>query len=108
MSIDQRNHFRVPGPFDGMRVGLLETPVRIYDLSEGGCFVSALYEGKPGETLTLKIELPFEGWVKVKCETLYNRSEFGFAVRFIEVSEHAQAMLSSVVEKRRRQALATG
>src|SRR6185312_13037771 len=107
MSEDQRQHFRVPGPFDGFRIGMLETPVRVYDLSEGGCFVSSLYEGKPGEVIELKIELPYEGWVKVKGETLYNKDEFGFAVRFTDVTEHARAALSSIVHKRRRLAQKT-
>jgi hypothetical protein len=102
---DQRQHFRVPGPFDGFRIGMLETPVRIYDLSEGGCFVSSLYAGVPGEVLTLKIELPHEGWIKVEGETLYDRTDFGFAVRFVNPTEHARTALAAVVEKRRRLAL---
>ena len=102
---DQRQHFRVPGPFDGFRIGLLETPVRIYDLSEGGCFVSSLYASVPGEVLTLKIELPHEGWIKVEGETLYDRTDFGFAVRFVNLTEHARAALAGVVQKRRRLAL---
>jgi hypothetical protein len=45
ISIDDRRHYdRVAGPFDGRRVGALETPVRIYDLSEGGCFINASHE----------------------------------------------------------------
>ena len=84
---------------------MLETPVRIYDLSEGGCFVSSLYAGKPGEVLTLKIELPHEGWIKVEGETLYDRTDFGFAVRFVNPTEHARTALAAVVEKRRRLAL---
>ena len=108
MNQDQRQHFRVPGPFDGFRIGLLETPVRIYDLSEGGCFVSSLYAGVPGEIVTLKIELPHEGWIKIQGETLYDRAGFGFVVRFLDVTDHARAGLRGVVEKRRRLALRAG
>jgi len=105
---EQREYFRVAGPFDGFRIGLLETPVRIFDLSEGGCFVTSLYEASPGETLVLKIELPHEGWIKVEGETLYNRPEFGFAIRFTTMSDHARDALSAVVHKRRRLALKAG
>jgi hypothetical protein len=96
---ENRRHLRVFGPFDGRRVGLIETPVRIYDLSEGGCFVTSLYDGLPGERLVLAIQLPYEGWIKVEGETLYNRSEFGFAVRFTKVSDRARTALASVVHK---------
>jgi hypothetical protein len=99
MTKEKRKFRRVPGPFDGRRIGLLETPVRIYDLSEGGCFVTSLYDGMPGEQLTLAIQLPYEGWIKVEGQTLYNRPEFGFAVQFTKVSEHARGALARVVHK---------
>jgi hypothetical protein len=99
MTVENRRYRRVAGPFDGKRIGLIETPVRIYDLSEGGCFVTSLYDGAPGERLTLSIHLPYEGWIKVEGETLYNRPEFGFAVRFTSVSDHARKALASVVHK---------
>ncbi len=35
-TVDRRASDRVPGPFDAWRVGTLETPVRIYDISLGG------------------------------------------------------------------------
>jgi PilZ domain len=108
MGEDEREHFRVPGPFDGVRTGLLETPVRIFDLSEGGCFVTSLYEGRRGETLVLKIELPHEGWIEVQGETLYNKSGFGYAVRFTSVTPRAQEALASVVERRRKLAQRAG
>jgi len=84
---NRRQHDRVPGPFDGRRVASLSTPVRIYDLSEGGCFVTSLHEQQPGIRFALEIELPYEGWIKVKAETLYVRPGFGFAVRFTEMTQ---------------------
>jgi len=99
---EERQHFRVPGPFDGLRIGLLETPVQIFDLSEGGCFVNSLYEASPGETLVLEIELPHEGWIKVEGEALYNRPGFGFAVRFTALGDEAREAIASVVQVHRR------
>jgi hypothetical protein len=89
----RRAHPRVAGPFDGRRVGALETPVQLFDLSLGGCFINSLHEQKIGITLVLKIELPGEGWITVKAQTLYRRDEFGFAVRFIEMSKDASVRL---------------
>jgi hypothetical protein len=89
----RRAHPRVAGPFDGRRVGALETPVQLFDLSLGGCFINSLHEQKIGIKLVLKIELPGEGWITVKAETLYRRDEFGFAVRFIDMSKDASVRL---------------
>ena len=70
---DRRASDRVPGPFDAWRVGILETPVRIYDISTGGCFVHAMHEQEPGVVVMLKIQLPEGEWIDVKAETLYRR-----------------------------------
>jgi hypothetical protein len=80
---NRREHERFPGPFDGRRVAALETPVRIYDLSRGGCFITSLHEQQPGIVMTLRIDLPREGWVTVTAETLARQNEFGYAVRFV-------------------------
>ena len=89
----RRKYDRIPGPFDGRRVGLLETPIRLYDLSLGGCFVNSLHDQKEGTTLVLKIDLPHEGWITTKAETVYRRLGFGFAVRFVDMTPEAAACL---------------
>ena len=86
MTNEQRRHVRIPGPFHGVRVGLLDAPVTIYDLSEGGCFVNCLTAPpEPGRHLVLKIDLPEEGWICLKAEVRYAKPEFGFAVSFVDV-----------------------
>jgi len=96
---ERRQHDRVAGPFDGRRVGLLHTPVQLYDLSEGGCFVNSLHEQQPGIAVVLEIELPAEGWIRVKCETLYAKPGFGFAVRFVELAEGVSVRLERGLKK---------
>ena len=95
----RREHPRVAGPFDGRRVGALETPVQLSDLSRGGCFINSLYEQQPGIALVLKIDLPSEGWITVKAETLGWRNEFGFAVRFVEMREEAAVRLERALQQ---------
>ena len=58
---NRRESDRVPGPFDAWRVGFLHTPVRIYDISLGGCFVHAMHEQMPGVIVMLQIQLPGRG-----------------------------------------------
>jgi hypothetical protein len=96
---DRREHDRVPGPFDGLRVDLLDTPVRIYDLSKGGCFVHSMHEQTIGIPVTLKIDLPFEGWITVEAEVVYRKDGFGFAVRFQKMDAATTAQLSRSVDK---------
>jgi hypothetical protein len=67
--------------------------------------VTSLYDGTPGEQLTLKIQLPSVGWITVDGETLYNRPDFGFAVRFTTMSEEARSAVVSVVESLGKQPL---
>jgi hypothetical protein len=96
-TIDRRRHYRVAGPFDGFRVGLLETPMVIFDLSRGGCFVNSVHEQKPGVRFVMKIELPYVGQIRVKVETLYRRTGFGFAVRFVEMNEETASRLDQAL-----------
>jgi hypothetical protein len=96
---DRRQHVRVPGPFDGRRLGVIPIEVRIYDLSQGGCFVNSMHEQKAGVVIVLEIDVPGEGWIRVKGKTLYAKPEFGFAVRFVEMTEE----LSMRIEQALRQ-----
>jgi hypothetical protein len=101
-SRENRKTHRVTGPFDGCRVGLIETPLLIYDLSEGGCFVNSLYDTPVGQRISLRLTLPYEGTVTVQAETVYGRPGFGFAVRFVDVSHETYACLRSSLNKLRQ------
>jgi hypothetical protein len=96
---DRREHRRFPGPFDGRRVGALDTPIRIYDLSRGGCFITSLHEQQPGIRMTLHIELPNDGTVTVTAETLPRQNDFGFAVRFVEIDPESVARLERALKR---------
>jgi hypothetical protein len=93
----RRRYERVAGPFDGYRVGPIETPVQIFELSLGGCFVNSIDEQQVGSTLVLKIDLPQEGWITVNAETVY-RHQFGFAVRFVDVDVQTGARLLRTID----------
>ena len=95
---DRRASERVPGPFDAWRIGFLETPVRIFDISLGGCFVHAMHEQERGVVMMLKIQMPDEGWIEVKAETLYRRPGFGFAVKFIDMTPETEQRLARALD----------
>jgi hypothetical protein len=90
------------GPFDGCRGGVLDTPLLIYNLSEGGCFVNSLYDTPVGQRLVLRISLPNEGIVTIDAETVYVQPGFGFAVRFVDVSDETRAILGLSLDKLRQ------
>jgi hypothetical protein len=97
MADGQRQHARVTGPFDGFRVASsIETPVRIYDLSEGGCFVTSMHAASAdGRPILLKVDLPTEGWLTIRGEVLYSKPPFGYAVRFTEMTDDTRARLEA-------------
>jgi len=93
---------RAAGPFDGYRVGLLETPVRISDLGVGGCFVNSTHERREGARVVVKIDLPHEGLVAVNAETAGSLPGLGFAIRFVDVDAETGRRLSRAVDQSQR------
>src|SRR5262245_52651866 len=96
---NRREYIRVVGPFDGSRVGAIDVPVRIYDLSEGGCFVHSMHDQQTGVRFFLEIDLPYEGRIRLTAETLYRKPEFGYAVRFTDIDDDARGLLRRCLER---------
>jgi hypothetical protein len=96
---ERRQHRRIPGPFEGLRLGFLDTPLLIYDLSAGGCFINSMHEQDEGVVVALKIYIPIEGWIELTAETLYRRPGYGYAVRFIDMDEPMKTRLENAVTK---------
>jgi hypothetical protein len=96
--INRRAFPRAPGPFDGRRIGALETPIKIFDLSVGGCFILSMHEQQPGVAMALRIDLPDQPAITVTAQSLYSRAEFGFAVLFVNVDAATQAKLEEAVQ----------
>jgi hypothetical protein len=89
---------RVAGPFEGRRVDLLPTPIRIHDLSRSGCLIQWYHEQTPGRRFTLEVELPEVGWLRLEAEPIYNRSDYGFAVKFVDVPDDTVARLDRAID----------
>ena len=97
--IENRLDPRVAGPFEGRRVDLLATPIRIHDLSRSGCLIQWYHEQTPGLRFTLEIELPDAGWLRFEAEPVYNRTDYGFAVKFVDVPPETVAKLDGVIDR---------
>jgi PilZ domain-containing protein len=75
-------------------------PVQIYDLSLGGCFVNSMHDSPPvGRVFKMTLDLPGEDGLVLRAETVYSRPGFGYAVRFIELSEETTASLTRAMER---------
>jgi len=93
---NRRRYRRVPGPFDARRVDLLPVPLRIYDISEGGCLIQSHQEQPLGQRFWLEIELPVEGWLRLEAQVLYNLDGW-FAVAFVEMPDAVRAPLARAI-----------
>jgi hypothetical protein len=99
---NRRRDVRVLGPFDGVRPGLFDLPLQIYDLSVGGCFVNSFEEApRAGHVFPIHIELPTGESIDAKGEAVYVRPGFGYGVRFREISDESRAVLQRVLETMR-------
>ena len=90
---------RINGPFDGRRVGELTLDLSIHDLSISGCLIESFHEVSEGRRMTLEIDLP-EGTIRVTAESVYTRPDFGFAVKFVDLSPQTRAVLARTVFQR--------
>ena len=93
----RRRYERVTGPFDG-QIEAVETPVLVYDLNLGGCFVNCTHQPQIGSLLVLKIDLPHEGWISVNAEALYQHAH-GFAVQFPALDTDAASRIERTVAR---------
>jgi hypothetical protein len=96
---NKRSHKRVLGPFVGRRGTLLPVPIRIHDLSVGGGLVECFHEERMGRRIIVDIELPIEGWVTLEAEIVSLRTNYGYAVKWVNVPPEAQWKLEITIER---------
>ena len=99
VAADRRRFFRICHSFDGRRRGILTVPIRIYDLSIGGCLIESRYPESRGRRLELDIDLPWEGWTTVDAEIVNIRPEYGYGVQFLDVPEAIRRRLDRVIKR---------
>jgi hypothetical protein len=88
---------RINGPFQGRWRGELDFDLTIHDLSITGCLIESFHEMEAGRRMTIEIDLPNEGTVKVSAESVYSRPDYGFAVKFVDVPPATRVQLARAV-----------
>jgi hypothetical protein len=74
---------QVAGPFEGLRLGVVDVSLIVRDLSTTGCLIELEYPVVIGRHSTLQIKLPGEGWIAVRAEILRIRDSAWLAAKFI-------------------------
>ena len=90
---EQRAHCRIRGPFDAVRLGLLEFNLRLYDLSAGGCLVDSINVITSESAIQLRIDLPDGHSVTTWARTMLPPRDIGYAVQFVDLDAEARAMI---------------
>ncbi|MGE3956051.1 MAG: PAS domain-containing protein [Vicinamibacterales bacterium] len=98
---ERRRHHRITGTFDGERLGIMDTPVQIQNLSIGGCFVTSYLPPPQEARWDLRINLGRHGIAEVEVQTAYVSPEIGFGVQFVAMSDDARKRIAAVVEAAR-------
>jgi hypothetical protein len=95
-----RQSVRVLGPFDGVRPGVFDMPVKINDLGIGGCFVNSMHAPpEPGQIFTIHINLPTGETIVAHCETASVQPGYGYGVRFCDMSADIRMQLERAIDR---------
>ncbi len=97
--VDRRRSFRMRHAFEGRRQGILPVPLRIWDLSLGGCLIESNNPEAPGRRMRIDIDLPWEGWTTVDAEVVNIRRGYGYGVQFIAVPDSIHRRLERVLNR---------
>jgi len=97
LTVRRRRSPRVVGPFEAIWRGTIAVPLVIHDLSVGGCLILASDNALPTERMIIDIRLPGEGWITVDAEPLHVRIDYGFAVKFVNLTDTDRQRLRKTV-----------
>jgi hypothetical protein len=95
---NHRAHRRIRGPFDAVRVGLLEFQLRLYDLSAGGCLIDSVTAVTASHPIRLRIALPDGNMVTVRGQTVSPPRDIGYAVRFVDLDARTQETIERALD----------
>ncbi|MEP6945652.1 MAG: PilZ domain-containing protein [Acidobacteriota bacterium] len=102
MSISQRQHIRFS----------LDIPARIYSkfgetqnttlqqISVGGCFTGWEENIYAGDEFRMEIMLPNGNYLPLRCKALYRFDHTGLGVKFIDVTQFEQELISNIIAAR--------
>jgi len=101
MSINQRQHIRfsldIPAIYS--RFGEKQDTL-LEQISIGGCFMRWDSEILIGDEFRLEVELPNKNYLPLYCRALYRFEHAGIGVRFLDICEFEQELISKIIAHR--------
>jgi two-component system chemotaxis response regulator CheY len=70
---------------------------RMGEISLKGCFIDSMGQEVLGETISFKVRLPSGIWVTLLGEVVYQEYPIGFEVRFTNLTQENQKLITQVV-----------
>jgi len=70
---------------------------RISDLSRGGCYVDIIVNVSEGETIDFRLQTATGEWMDLTGEVIYYLPNFGFGIRFTNLSEENQKLIEQII-----------
>lgn len=102
MSINQRQHVRfsldIPAIIHSKFGEKQDT--RLQQISIGGCFTGWEENIYVGDEFRMEIELPNGNYLPLQCRALYRFDHTGIGVKFIDICEFEQELISQIIAKR--------
>jgi len=99
MSLNQRQHIRfsldIPAVLH-LRTGE-KRHTRLQQISIGGCFTDWEENIYIGDEFRIEIELPNRNYLPLQCRALYLFDHTGVGVRFTEICEFEQELISKII-----------
>ena len=96
---ESRRAPRIPGPFNGRRIGESTIELRVHGLSAVGCLIQSDRDIPVGRQVTMEIDLPYEeGTVRLDAEVVNTRPGYGFGVTFINLADEVREKIERLIE----------
>jgi hypothetical protein len=102
MSINQRQHIRFSLDIPAIiytRFGEKQE-TKLQQISIGGCFTGWEENIYTGDEFRMEIELPNGNYLPLQCRALYRFDHTGIGVRFVDVCEFEQELISKIIAHR--------
>ncbi|HMO82357.1 MAG TPA: PilZ domain-containing protein [Pyrinomonadaceae bacterium] len=102
MSINQRRHLRFSLDIPATLVSKYGESHQTYlqQISIGGCFTDWEENLYPGDEFRLEIQLPNKNRLPLKCKAIYRFEDTGIGVRFIDICQFEQELISEIIADR--------
>ena len=102
MSISQRQHIRFSIDIPAWIITKFgeKQQTSLQQISIGGCFTGWEENIYTGDEFRMEIQLPNGNYLPLQCKALYRFEHTGLGVRFIDITQFEQELISQIIAAR--------